>query len=74
MKVIKDMKENILRLFFSGKVMNIVDNQDIDHLVEMNEIILVIVLYRVDELIDKLVCRHIQDCLIRETILDLQPD
>jgi hypothetical protein len=43
MKVIKDMEEGVLRFFFTGKFMDIVDNQNIDHLIEMQKVVLVVV-------------------------------
>ena len=73
-EVVEDMEENILGLFLAGKVMNIVDDQHIDHLVKMNEIVLVVVLYRIDELIDELVGCHIKYGLFREIIFYLQAD
>jgi len=49
------MEEHILCLFLSGKVVYIIDDQHIDHLVEMNEIVLVVVFDRIYELVDELI-------------------
>ena len=47
-QVIENVKENILGARFSRKELHIVNNQYIDHLIEVNEIVLVVVSYRID--------------------------
>ena len=38
LQVVEDVEERILRTGFSRQFLNVVDNQDVDHLVEMDEI------------------------------------
>ena len=74
MQVVEDMEEDILCLFFSGKVMDIIDDQHIDHLVEMDEIVLVVVPYRVDELVDELVGGDIKTVFSGKLVFHLESD
>ena len=43
MQVVEDVKEHILRFFFSRQELNVVDDQYVDHLVEMHKIVLVVI-------------------------------
>ena len=66
MQVIKYMEEGILGLFFSGKLMHIVDNQDINHLVKMQEIIFIVVPDGIHKLGLELIGIYIEDNFLRE--------
>src|SRR5258708_24418931 len=69
MQVIEDMEEYILCLFFSGEELNIIQNKHINHLVEMNEVILCVVLYSINKLIRKFFRGDIQNNFFRVLIL-----
>ena len=58
------MKEDILRFFFTGKIMHIINQENIDHLIEMDEIISILVSYGVYVLLGKSISRNIQDCFV----------
>ncbi len=59
MQVIEDMKKDILCFFLPGKLMNIIQDQDIDHLVKMQEIIFIVIADRFHKLCLELIGIHI---------------
>ena len=65
------MKENILGFFFTGQKMNIIDDQNINHLVKMNKIVLVITTYGIDKLLGKLLGSYIQNRFLRKIVFNL---
>ncbi|MCK7531591.1 MAG: hypothetical protein MZV63_11445 [Marinilabiliales bacterium] len=67
MEVIEYVEESILCLLFAGKLMNVINDQHIDHLVEMKEIILVVVPDRLNKLGLEFVCIYIKNSLVRDT-------
>ena len=63
------MKEGVLGFFLACKLMYIIDDQYVNHLVEMQEVILVIVPDGIHKLRLELVGIHIEDRLVREELL-----
>ena len=74
MKMVENIEKYILRFFLACKIVNIINDQNINHLVKMDEIILIIIFDRINELIDKLVGGNIKDRFFRKKILDLKTD
>ena len=68
------MEENILSLRFSTKELNVVYDQHIDHLIEVDEIVLFVVSYGIDELVCELLGRNIKYGLIREAVFHVDTD
>jgi dTDP-4-dehydrorhamnose reductase len=67
---IENLEENILRAFFAGEKLNIVDNKHIDHLIKMDEIVVRIILNSIYKLMAKLLRLHIKYGLVREVSFD----
>ena len=63
--MIEYMEESILCLFFSGKFMDIIKDKDINHLIEMEKIIFIIISYRLYKLRLKFICIYIENGFIR---------
>lgn len=74
MEVVENMEEDILGLFFASEVVDVVDDQNVDHLVEVDKVVLVVILDRVDKLVDELIGGHVKHRLFREKLFDLEPD
>lgn len=70
MQVIEDAKKDILGTFFSCKELDVVDDQDVDHLIKMNEVIGGLILNSVYELVRKFFWLHIQYGFIRKAFFD----
>ncbi len=68
------MKESILCFLFPGKLLHIIQDQYIDHLVEMEKIITIVIPDRLNELRLELVSIDIQNKLYPEPFLYLNPD
>src|SRR5664279_2731530 len=64
MKMIKDVKESILRFFLTGKFMYIIKNEYINHLVKMQKIVLIIVPDRFYKLSLEFIGIYIQNSFI----------
>ena len=62
--MVEDMEEGILSFLFSGKFMNIIEYENVNHLVKMKKVILVIVSYRLNKLSLKLIRINIQNCFV----------
>ena len=50
MQMVEDVKKHLLRFLFSSKLMNVVDNQKIDHLVEVQKVVRRVAFYGIDKL------------------------
>src|SRR6056297_1148479 len=74
MKMIKYMKESILGFLLTCKLMYIINQQYINHLVEMEKVIFVIVANRIDKLSLELIGIDVKYCFIRKQSLYLNPD
>lgn len=72
--MIENVKESILGFLFPGKLLHIIQDQYIDHLVEMEKIITIVIPDRLNELRLELVSIDIQNNLIRIPFLYLNPD
>jgi hypothetical protein len=67
-KMVENMEENILSFFLIGKVVNIVNQQHIYHLIEMDKVVLTVVSDRIDKLIDKLLAANVKHGLFGKII------
>ena len=74
MQVIEDMKECILRLGHSGKLLNVIDNQHINRLIKTDEIIEMVRAYGVGILHLEQMGRHIQHPLFRIQFFNTRTD
>ena len=72
MKVIENMKENILRFFLACQIVNIIEDQHIDHLVKMDEIILIVVPDGIDELVGELISSNVKNSFFRKIVFYLK--
>jgi hypothetical protein len=64
MEMIENVEESILGLLLPCKLMNVINDEHVNHLVEVEEIILVIVPDRFDKLRLEFVGIHVKDSLI----------
>ena len=74
MQVVEDMEKCFLCFFFSREFLDIIDDQNIDHLVEMKEVVPVVVSRSLRKLGLKFICIYIQNNFFRETLLNLNSD
>src|SRR5690606_39814305 len=74
MEVIEYMKEDILCLFFTSEIMNIIHNDYIHRLIEVHEIVNIAVLQGVYKLLAKLLAGYIDNQFIREILFYLVTD
>ena len=68
------MEEYVLSFFFTGEELNVVDNQNIYHLIEMNEVVGRLILDGIDELMRKLLGLNVKHSFVREIFLDGNTD
>jgi len=72
--VVENMEEDILGFLFVGEVVNIVQDQDIHHLVEMDEIIGRMAFEGIYKLLGKLLGADVQHRLVGEQLTNLVAD
>ena len=72
--MIEYVEKGILRFVLAGQLLYIVDNQHVEHLIEMDEIVQLALDRRMLKLRLKLVHRHVQHLQLRLTLLDLHTD
>ena len=71
MKVVEDMEEDILSLFFSTEELYVVNNQHVYHLIEVAEVVHCVVSDRVNKLMSESFRGNIQDCFVWSLIFNL---
>src|SRR5690606_33984405 len=74
MQIIEDVEENVLRSRFPRKELYIVNDQNVDQLIEMDKIVPVVFLDRINVLLGKNLGRNIQHGFLRIFVFDLDPD
>ncbi len=72
--MIEYVEENILGSLFTGKFMNVVNNQNINHLVKMNKVVLVVISNCLNELSLELSSINIQNGFFGLLIFNLNPN
>ena len=72
--MVENIEKSVLRLILPGQFLNIVDNQDVEHLIEMNEVVQFPLQRGVLELRLEFVHRHVQHLHLRLALLDFHAD
>jgi len=73
-QVVEDVEEHVLRLLLATEELHIIDDEHIHHLVKVAEVVDRVVSNGVNELVREALRAHVQHCLVRLTVLDLQPN
>ena len=72
--MVEDVKEDILRFLLAAEELNVIDDEHINHLIEMTEVIHRIVSDGIDELVCEFLRAHVQYREFRLTRFDLKPN
>ena len=72
--MVEDMEESVLCLGDTGKLLNVVNDKDVNGLIEVDKVVGRIVAYRVGILHLEQMSRNIQHPLLRKKLLDFRTD
>jgi hypothetical protein len=61
MQVVEDVKKDILGLFFSAEKLNVIDDEDVNHLVKVTKVIHGVIPDGINELVCELLGAHVQN-------------